>query len=82
MVELRFRQALLEPETAEDMCGNVHLYKASVEFIGLDDWRDELQGLLELCSAETNGEGAPPKIGVKPEPRTDAAAAWAKINEV
>ncbi|KAL3913266.1 MAG: hypothetical protein SGILL_006560 [Bacillariaceae sp.] len=55
------------------------VYKGQVEFIKLQDWLDELQVLIDECSTHQSTIYA-----LKPDEsrQPDAAAAWAKINQV
>jgi len=58
----------------------VPVYKGKVEFMKLDDWTKELKLLVDECSTQDTKT-----IYVKePDEQTqpDAAAAWAKINQV
>lgn len=73
-MELRYNTALIEP--AEP----VPVYKGEVEFIKLQEWRDELKILVEECStldSKTIYARTPDEAN-----QSDAAAAWSKINQV
>ena len=74
VVELRFNKDL--KEATEE----VPVYKGEVEFITLDEWAAELKILIDECS--TVEEKTIYARKPEEERQPDAAAAWAKINEV
>lgn len=75
VVELRFNKSLLESQGAQTT-----VYKGQVEFISLQDWQEELKLLIDECSTQDTKTiyANPPDESRQP----DAAAAWAKIDEV
>jgi hypothetical protein len=76
VVELRFNSELLEQKSGND---EMPVYRGIVEFITLEEWRAELQILVEECCTQEN------TVYVRePDPQTaaEAAAAWAKIDQV
>jgi hypothetical protein len=74
VVELRFNSELHAPTVATPV------YKGEVEFITRAEWGLELKLLVSECSAQEEQKvfTRPPD----PQQKPDAAAAWAKINEV
>lgn len=76
VVELRFNKDFLEPKIDQ----TTTVYKGQVELISMKDWLDELKVLLDECSTNDTKTvyARPPEDQRQP----DAAAAWAKINQV
>lgn len=74
VVELRFNKDLKDP-TKE-----VPVYKGEVEFITLTEWATELKILIDECS--TAEEKTIYARRPEEERQPDAAAAWAKIDQV
>ena len=62
----------------------VSVYQGTVEFIRPDDWITELQTLLDECSTNEEDGNEPTIYAIPPDrqKRPEAAAAWAKINQV
>jgi hypothetical protein len=76
VVELRFNTALKETQPGTETT----VYKGQVEFIKLQDWLDELQVLIDEVSTHDTKLIYIMKPDESRQP--DAAAAWAKINQV
>lgn len=74
VVELRFNKAL------KDTTEEVPVYKGEVEFITLQEWAAELKILIDECS--TADEKTIYARRPEEERQPDAAAAWAKIDQV
>lgn len=74
VVELRFNRDLLDPSD------QISVYKGRVEFITLQEWHEELKILLDECCTHD----APTVFKRNPDERAnpEAAASWAKINQV
>lgn len=76
VVELRYNEKL--KECANESSPRTFAYQGEVEFITLQEWRDELKILVDECSTQEKSIYARPPMESAPE----AAAAWAKINSV
>lgn len=76
VVELRFNSELLEQGNGDD---EKPVYRGIVEFITLVEWQAELRILVEECCTQEHTVYA-----CEPDPQTaaEAAAAWAKIDQV
>ena len=82
VVELTYNRDLVVNDDQTTTATNptkVPVYKGKVEFMKLSDWTTELKLLVDECSTQTKHIYAiPPQEQHQP----DAAAAWAKIDQV
>jgi hypothetical protein len=72
-------ELLKEPDaTVAEKFPVVPVYKGTVEFITLEDWKKELKVLVEECSTQEKYIYAIPPI----DETSEAYAAWQKIEQV
>ena len=76
VVELRFNRCLV------NLADKASVYRGVVEFISLQEWHDELQGLLDECCISSQEATRQGTISSRAPEGPDAAAAWSKINQV
>jgi Dynamin family len=72
VVELKYNQDLIRSK------GDVDVYKGNIEFISLQDWKDELELLIEDCCDDESGK----VCSLKREESEEARASWSKIDAV